>query len=885
MPKKKFSLNIKNKNTQFYESNDAQKNDIKDLLKQLEILYSENYQLKELLSDLEKDLKDKDQSIEECQKLITKLKEEYSKVVNEFQQMEKSYNDLLDEISNKSYEIKCAQKKQSLINILQKKNDSLSNEKKNLHKENSIMRKKMLSCGNISIKIEKDIKSKDITIENLQTKNKNLIKMVKERENIIIEHSKKIKELNDIINNKNEELKIMINFSKEINKENKINVQELTKQAIKTIKTFQNNKNRNHSADYNNSKMCLSNIKSTFEDYEYIFKNNKITFYLEDAINDVMYIPDNLENVSKEFLINMNLKTELIKSELFSGLIRETQFISFIQKVLEKLPFNGNKGVSNIFQRIIEFKRKYINLIKENYRMKKTLAKITNINNKNNLNQQILKDNITKNNKIIKNKFIEKQNEIQKLKNEIKSLNNILITNNFQNNNRIQTSKHISFNNCKKRVKSLGGIIVTPNWNTLPSFEEIDINGSKTDNNKDNSLKKILFNKKSITAKSKRVTKKICQRANCRKKIINTISENQKEALNNLLYHQNSLGYNKSNKTENNKSQDVIIINNNYNNNSLKNEIKDKKKNNYKKEIFNLQNEINNILFKSLQNSHFNSNNIINSNNKTPKNNTIYIKLDNQIIKGKNKKIIFSDRIHKKKNSISSSENNNNMLNSQTSLYYKKGNFDKFESTDSNNFVDIKKHKKNCIFNTDFFINLFFKMNNIFDIFEHNKYKLNYNLLDISEIYLSFKKKCNELKNKTDEINYKINKSHILTQNNFTEKENLQSERRDFFDNSFKFFNQKIISLKKFEFECINMNEYVKNYLISQEITIQIMYKMGKKYIQFEPIEKLFNLFEDCLSYRMDEMNENIIFNRKLLIKLFKNQINCLFLSFEYNFN
>ena len=47
-----------------------------------------------------------------------------------------------------------------------------------------------------------------------------------------------------------------------------------------------------------------------------------------------MYIPDNLENVSKEFLINMNLKTELIKSELFSGLIRETQFINFIKKVL-----------------------------------------------------------------------------------------------------------------------------------------------------------------------------------------------------------------------------------------------------------------------------------------------------------------------------------------------------------------------------------------------------------------------------------------------------------------------------------------------------------------------------------------------------------------------
>ena len=82
----------------------------------------------------------------------------------------------------------------------------------------------------------------------------------------------------------------------------------------------------------------------------------------------------------------------------------------------------------------------------------------------------------------------------------------------------------------------------------------------------------------------------------------------------------------------------------------------------------------------------------------------------------------------------------------------------------------------------------------------------------------------------------------------------------------------------------MNMNEYIKNYLISQEATIQLMYKFGKNNIKFEPIDKLFNLFEDCLSYRINEMNESIRFIRKLLIKLFKNQINCLFISFEYKF-
>ena len=107
-----------------------------EILKQLELLNSENIQLKEALSDLEKDLKDKDQSIEESQKIITKLKDEYSKVIKELQQVEKSYNELLNEMDKKTQEINIAKKNQSLLNILQKKNDFLFTEKNSLHKEN-----------------------------------------------------------------------------------------------------------------------------------------------------------------------------------------------------------------------------------------------------------------------------------------------------------------------------------------------------------------------------------------------------------------------------------------------------------------------------------------------------------------------------------------------------------------------------------------------------------------------------------------------------------------------------------------------------------------------------------------------------------------------------
>jgi hypothetical protein len=196
-----------------------------------------------------------------------------------------------------------------------------------------------------------------------------------------------------------------------------------------------------------------------------------------------------------------------------------------------------------------------------------------------------------------------------------------------------------------------------------------------------------------------------------------------------------------------------------------------------------------------------------------------------------------------------------------------------------NNLMD-----DNNIFSYNYFINLILKMNeNIFDLFELRKYREAYNLSNVDDIYTYFKETCDGLKNKTDEINLKINKSHYLTGTNFTDRTIFNNHRKNYLDNSFKLFNERIISLKKFEFEFINMSEYIKNYLIAQETTIDIMSDKGKKYIKFEPIERLFNLFEQCLNYRIDEMEQNIIFSRKLIIKIFKNQINCLFLSFEYN--
>ena len=818
-----------------------------EILKQLEILDEENLQLKEALTDLEKDLKEKDQSIEESQRIITKLKDEYSKVIKEFQQMEKSYNELLNEFNEKTIEINNTKKTELMLNDLKKRNNTLSAEKNCLYKENVLMRKKIMSCGNISFRNEIHIKNKDFIIEDLQKKNKNYLRMIKERENTIEEKNKKIKELNDVIDNKNEELKIMMNFSKEINKKNKANVKELTNQAVKTLKIFQNNiekkRTRNYSADYN-SKISLTYSQTTFEDFEFIFKNNKAVFSLEEAIKSIM-MTDNLNSISKEFLMNLNFKTELIKSELFSGFIRENHFVSFLKNIFDKLNL---RDIQNLY----EFKKKYMSLLKENHKLKKINKDLIAINNKNNSDINSIKQNIINNNNAIKNKIISlikdikidkdiNQKKIQKLKNEIKGLNGILIRNNIQTDSLIKKFLHTTNQNQNKndsqKKLSFQAIFSPRNWNTLPSWDATDISEIKmnsTSRELSDRNPSLQINK--VKSKVYRIkTDRIKPKKNCED-----------------LHYENS--------------ENSIYQNKTYSNIKIKDEYK------FKRDICNLQKEINNILMKSTTSRK--SINLKDSKGKNHKQKLCpFNKINSYNNKKKykkNEKQISTDRIHYKKIEIPELKFHN------FSQYSQMIQNDNILMDDNNN--------DNNIFSYNYFINLILKMNeNIFDLLELRKYREAYNLSNVDDIYTYFKETCDELKNKTDEINLKINKSHYLTGTNFTDRTIFNNHRKNYLDNSFKLFNERIISLKKFEFEFINMSEYIKNYLIAQETTIDIMSDMGKKYVKFEPIERLFNLFEQCLNYRIDEMEQNIIFSRKLLIKVFKNQINCLFLSFEYN--
>ena len=404
----------------FPSESDALQHLFNELLKNIEILDSENSQLKAALSELQEDLKDKENSIEESHKIITKLKDEYSKLIKEYQNLEQINNDLIseNELNKKSSE--GYKKANDMISKLQKQTNDLINENNLLKKENNAMKNKLISNNNTTNKKEQDLKDKELIITDLKEKADNWVLMINEQ-------SKKIKELNEIILRKDDQLKLMVNFSKEINKENKSNVAELTKQAVKTIKVFYNTLNNNTKNNIDNGyRVEFKNSATTFENFEPTLKNKKTCFLLEDATQGMMYIPTDLKSISKEFLMDMNFKTELIKSELYSSLIRETQFVKFLEEIFSKLNIKDSENIKNISKKVIELINNFDNILKENNKLK-TENRLLIQNQKNSdLFLKKFKENVSNNMNKLKEKYTYLTNNIDNKVQNIKN-NNIIV--------------------------------------------------------------------------------------------------------------------------------------------------------------------------------------------------------------------------------------------------------------------------------------------------------------------------------------------------------------------------------------------------------------------------------------------------------------------------
>ena len=886
-----LSLNQSNQNSQFIRqakmSSSAVNN---ELLKNIEILDSENTQLKAALGELQEDLKDKENSIEESHKIITKLKDEYSKLIKEYQNLEQINNDLIseNELNKKSSEN--YKKANDMISKLQKLNNDLINENNLIKKENNTMRNKLISNNNSSNKKEQDLKDKELIISDLKEKADNWVSMIKDRENLINEQSKKIKELNEIILRKDDQLKLMVNFSKEINKENKSNVAELTKQAVKTIKVFYNTLNNNAKNTIDNGyRVEFKNSATTFENFESTLKNKKTCFLLEDATQGMMYIPNDLKSISKEFLMDMNFKTELIKSELYAGLIRETQFVKFLEEIFSKLNIKDSENIKNISKKVIELITNFDNILKENNKLKK-------------INRLLIQNQ--KNSDLFLKKFKE---GVTQSMNKIKEKYNFLTNNidnkvqNIKNNNIIVKEK------ARKDTEKLKGENLLLKQDNQKLREDLDELRKLLETQKDND--KIY---KSLEKNEPLYNNNINNlEENNKIKMWNTLVQNVPEVSLNFISENNTNKrfpktdldfkinntFNKDNNFNNTNDIDITSIkdrkmqkykgDNEYDNNQNYNKKYHKKKkeiNNLKHEIDRVKDEINNIMLNS-DNPNFNiSDNFLsiqdNDMNNDNTNNINDIKMKTYTIQNNSNTNYNNNSLNKKVNDLqkmlSIEKNKNSKLEKENiSLKQYINNL-----TDDLEKLKISSKKQNIItnniFTPKFFIKMFYNINpKVFSSSELKKYYKIYNTQNIETVFEIFSKTCQCLKRQIYETHFEVETANTDVEDNYSNMRNVV------IDNSYRLVNERIMKLKKLEFDFINLSEFVKNYLVSQEIMVKIIFNANNNIIQFEPIERLFNLFEDCLNFKIDEMNDNVIFHRKLLIRILKNQKNCLGLSLE----
>lgn len=825
-----------------------------ELLKNVEILEEENSQLKIALSELQEDLRDKENSIDESQKIITKLKDEYSKIIKELQNIEKLNSKLISENELNKKEIENAKKANILLTKLQNKNNDLNTEINLLKKENISLKSKININNTSTNKKEKDLKNKDYIINNLRQKGDNWVLMIKERDKIISEQSKKINELNEIISRKTEELKLMMNFSKNINKENKTNISEITKQAVKTIKLFYNDMNKendNNSRDNGYRILFKNSNNNTYQDFENILKNKSISFLLDDAINSMMYIPKNLKTISKEFIMDMNFKTELIKSELYASIIRENQFVDYIKGIFGNFNIKGTDNIKSLYEIVIRVKNNFINISKEN----KNLRKINKSLSEKNKNYELYIKNL--------------KNEVKNNINKIKEKNLALISNfnskieSIQNNSLLMKEKADKLTEEMANLKSEN---IKLN-NSLEEYKKI-IDTQKENEN----LIKLLQEKK-----NKSNNKYINSFNNKLVKIDTVISFNY------IRSNQKIKPININNMSKNNHSNYTNLIN--YSNiytqaQSTKNSNYHKKKKeiiNLKEQVENVKNEMNNILLNSInQNERF----FTISNNDDIDNNDITSRSFIDTTKNNNKnnfqkKIKNLQKLLKKeKNKNVNLEKENNSLKEHINTLNMNltEQFNNINSTNNTEMV-----LSNNIFTPKFFINMFYDINQkIFSSSELKKYYKIYDVADLQTIFNIFVESCECLKNQLYETYFDMDSPNSDYEDNNISSKNMA------IDSSYRLVNEKIIKLKKLEFDFANLSEFVKNYLVSQEIIVKIIFDSDNDFIQFEPIEKLFNLFEECLNFKIDEMSDNVIFYRKLLIRIFKNQKNCLGLSLEY---
>ena len=184
----------------------------------------------------------------------------------------------------------------------------------------------------------------------------------------------------------------------------------------------------------------------------------------------------------------------------------------------------------------------------------------------------------------------------------------------------------------------------------------------------------------------------------------------------------------------------------------------------------------------------------------------------------------------------------------------------------------------------------FFDINkNIFSTSELIKYRNIYSNLSTPQIIKGFKETCDNLKKSI----YNLRSSYRNSVSDFSEMDEtitskLKMQRGYMADcDDYRIVNEKILKLKKFEFDFKILMELLKNYLVCYEIFVskiekEIQMKNKQNLVQLgQEINIIFNLFEDALYYKMDELDDDAIFNRKVIIQFVQNHKEYLIIVYD----
>ena len=1026
---KPSSKNIPGKNPFFNESNTSSnatpknrdfnniynKNSGQSLLKNVQYLDEENSRLKELLSEMKNELRQKEEALNDSQKIILKLKDEYSQIMKEYKKLETEKNKIFEKKESNQKILNNISKTQNEYERVLKLNDQLKQELIRTKENLNYYKSNFSSATNDLNKLEKHNKTKEMIINDLKIEGDKCVNMLQDRDLLIESYSKKINELNSIISQKNDQLKLMVNFSKEINNENKSNVIEITKQAVKTIKVFYNTlnnkdnknqvnfieiKNNNNLAkdannDINNDLMILSNL------FDNKLKSQKCSTLLQDSLKDLLYIPEEGANfINKEFLIDNNFKTSLIKTELYSSLIRENNLYNFLKNIFGKLDTASafNTGIHEKVMKMNDFKFQFFqmklmfeNYYKENSVLKNKLKELK-------LYIEKLKNDMDKKNKKYKEKINELMNLIElnennltneknkdsvknnigKLKNEISNLNSQMdkINNEKYNLTEKNKEKDDLINNLKKEIEKLNLKINSLRTNPLAenniNYLEKRENSTQTDNDIINM--KEYMNGSNSFSRNKKERNKYYLTTN--KKTLE-IQSNER-----FTYYLESMKKENNNDNENeiikekeNLSLNYITpikINKNVNNN-INNNINEKYEINSFSKLTNLDNilevqqnsdlnnmcqinnnKIHNSSFKEDFKKELNESNFITVANKNISISKSFSILTNKIEHVKNIILSVKEKIKKMKPEKKISPHNlfkvlnhiekyityifiylnqsngeilsilptvsiiynliskyiykkpfqmyNDMQDNIYNFDYGYPNKENYQYEINNQIEDIKfdssssnTSKENIIpYPNIQELKQFFDINKkIFSSSELIKYRNMYINLSISQIIKVFKETCNNLKKTIHNLtqSYKINNASEYSDFSETTNSKLKSQKEYGGEcEDYRIVNEKILNLKKFEFDFKILMELLKNYLVCFEIVVRKIEKekIGRNKVNLiqlgQEVNIIYNLFEDVIYYKIDELDDDIIFNRKVILKLVQNHKEFLTIMFDLRY-